>query len=369
MFTATVLGAWANAADRRLDRRTDGAPGQLASSARLTLPAGVAVNAAGVLYIADTGAHRIYRRDAAGRLAVVAGTGRRGFGGDGGPAARAAVAAPQDLALDAQGHLYFTDSYNHRVRKVSSAGVIATVAGTGRAGYSGDGGPAVQAALNNPQGVAIDGEGNVLVADTFNHVIRKIDAAGIITTIAGTAPPGFGGDSGPAAKALLSIPHAVDVAADRTVYVSDSGNSRIRAIDAAGTIRTIAGSGGQAGLFSAGFKGDGGPAAQAQLFSAVDLALDAAGRLYISDTGNNRIRVVESGIIRTIAGTGKAGFSGDGGPATAAAINTPQKLAIGSGGEVYFADQANRRIRRIDTRGVITTVAGTGEPSGYIYEQ
>lgn len=342
--------------------------GQLAARARLTSPAGVAVDPGGALYIADTGAHRIYRLDAGGRLELVAGTGKRGFSGDGGPALRGAIAAPRDLAFDRQGNLYFTDSYNHRVRRVSAEGVITTVAGTGRAGYSGDGGPAIQAALNNPQGVAVDRGGSVLVADTFNHVIRKVDAAGVITTIAGTMPPGFGGDGGPATKALLSIPHAVDVAPDGTIYLTDSGNSRIRAIDAAGTIRTVVGSGPQAGLFSAGFKGDGGPATQAQIFSAVDLAFDAGGRLYVSDSGNNRIRLVEDGVVRTIAGTGKAGFSGDGGPAAKAEINTPQKLAVGGSGEIYFADQANQRIRKIDRSGIITTVAGSGKPSGYIYE-
>jgi sugar lactone lactonase YvrE len=362
-------GAWTWAASPRRGAAAERAVGQLARRARLTYPAGVAFDPSGALYIADTGANRIYKLDRRGRLAVVAGTGRRAFGGDDGPAERAEIASPQDLAFDRQGNLYFTDSYNHRVRRVGTDGVITTVAGTGKAGYSGDGGPATRAGLSNPQGVAVDRDGDVLVADTFNHVVRKVDAAGIISTIAGAMPPGFGGDDGPAVKALLSIPHAVAVAPDGTIHVSDSGNSRIRSIDPAGTIRTVVGSGGQAGLFSAGFKGDDGPAVQAQIFSAADVAFDASGRMYVSDSGNNRIRRVENGTIHTVAGTGKAGFSGDGGPATAAELNTPQKLWATPDGEVYFADQSNHRIRRIDGRGIITTVAGSGPPSGYVYER
>lgn len=339
-----------------------------AVEARLVNPAGVALDEKGNLYIADTGAHRIRKVNTEGIITTVVGVGQRGFSGDGGPAVEAKIAAPHDMVFDSEGNLYFTDSYNHSIRKVDTNGVITTVAGTGKSGYSG-GGPAVEAQLNTPQGIAIDREGNILIADTFNHFIRKIDKQGIITTIAGSHPWGYEGDGGPATKALMSVPQAVEVGPDGTIYISDSGNSRIRKIDSSGVIHHVVGSGPAAGLFGAGYTGDSGLAEKGQVFTAADIAFDSAGNLYISDSGNNRIRMVlRSSVLTTIAGTGKPGFSGDGGKAIEAEINTPKKLVVDREGNIYFADQPNHRIRKIDPNGIIMTVAGSGEATGFIYE-
>lgn len=342
----------------------DGGP---ALEAQLLHPVGVALDQRGNLYVSEAGAYRIRKVDSRGIITTVAGIGRRGFSGEGGPAVQAGISAPHDLVLDEKGNLYFTDSFNHRIRKVDTRGIIASIAGTGKSGGSGDGGPALKAELNNPQGIAIDHEGNLLVADTFNHVIRRIDKGGMITTIAGSKP-GYGGDGGPAINALLSIPYAVEEAPDGTIYISDSGNSRIRKIDSAGHIQHVVGFGPASGLFGAGFAGDGAQAKEAKIYSAVDIAFDGTGNLYISDTGNNRIRRVANGVITTIAGAGEAGFGGDGGKAVNGQLNTPQKLVADKSGNIYFADMPNNRIRKIDAQGIITTIAGSGEVSGHIYE-
>jgi hypothetical protein len=239
------------------------------------------------------------------------------------------------------------------------------VAGNGRALYSGDNGPALQASLNNPQGIAVDRDGTLLVADTYNHVVRRIDRNGMITTFAGTQP-GFAGDGGPANKAQLSLPMAVAVAPDGNVYISDAGNSRVRRVAPDGKIQTVVGAGPSEGVYGAGFAGDGSPAERAKIFSATDLKCDGTGTLYISDSGNSRIRVVRAGIITTIAGSGRAGFSGDGGQTLAAELNTPQKIAIARTGSVFIADRANHRVRKVDPKGFITTIAGGDKSTGMI---
>ncbi len=345
-----------------LDRR-DGGP---AAEAWLFHPRGVAADGAGNLYIADTLNHRIRRVDAAGTIATVAGTGESGFSGDGGPAVRARLNRPADVAVDGAGNLYIVDSLNHCIRQVDAAGTIATVAGSRTAGFSGDGGPAVQAQLFLPRGAATDGAGNLYIADTFNHRIRRIDAAEIITTVAGTAAAGFdgggfdrggfSGDGGPAAQARLMFPQNVAADGAGSLYIADSGNHRIRRIDAAGAITTFAGTG------ESGFSGDGGPATQAQLSSPGGAALDEAGNLYIADNGNQRIRRVDAaGTIATVAGTGESGFDGDGGPVTQALLSGPRGVAVDKEGNFYIADSGNHRIRRVDSAGIVTTVAGTLE--------
>ena len=283
-----------------------------------------------------------------------AGTGEAGAGGDGGPAAEAQLTWAGALALDGSGNLYVADG--GRIRRIDAEGVITTIAGTGELGFSGDGGPAAEAQLTFPGALALDGSGNLYVADTRNHRIRRIDAEGVITTIAGTGEPGFGGDGGPAAEAQLTFPGALALDGSGNLYVADSGNNRIRRIDAEGVITTIAGTG------ERGFGGDGGPAAEAQLTGAGALALDGSGNLYVADSGNNRIRRIDAeGVITTIAGTGERGFGGDGGPAAEAQLTFPGALALDGSGNLYVAENSlYHRIRRIDAEGVITTIAGSG---------
>ena len=317
----------------------DGGP---AVQAQLSEPSGVAADGAGNFYIADRYNHRIRKVDSTGTITTIAGSGGDGFGGDGGPAVEARIATVFGVAVDGAGNLYIADGGNERIRKVDSTGTITTVAGSGGDGFGGDGGPAVEAELRNPWGVAVDGAGNLYITDRGNDRIRKVDSTGTITTIAGTGERGFSGDGGPAVQAQLSEPLGVAVDGAGNLYFADAGNSRIRKVDSTGTITTIAGSGG------GGFSGDGGPAVQAQLNLPLGVAVDAAGSVYIADLWNNRVRKVDSaGVITTIAGTGERGFSGDGGPAPAARLSLPLGVAVDGAGNLYFADSRNERIRKL----------------------
>ena len=246
----------------------------------------MAVDGAGNLYIADTNNDRIRKVDSAGTITTIAGTGERRFGGDGGPAIQAQLDAPSGVVVDGAGNLYIADRANHRIRKVDSTGTITTIAGTGERGFGGDGGPATQARLNYPYGVAVDGAGNLYIADLANHRIRKVDSTGTITTFAGTGERGFGGDGGPASQAQLNFPTGVAVDEAGNLYIADWSNARIRKVDGTGTITTIAGTG------ERGFSGDSGPATQAQLDDPTGVAVDGAGTLYIADASNHRIRLL-----------------------------------------------------------------------------
>ena len=341
----------------------DGGP---AVQAALFYPRGVAVDGVGNLFIADTGNHRIRKVDSVGTITTVAGTVRGRFGGDGGPAAEAQLAIPTGVAVDGASNLFIADLGNHAIRKVDSAGTITTIAGSGEigimdGGFSGDGGPATEALLSGPEGVTVDGAGNVYFADKGNHRIRKVDSAGTITTVAGTVRLGFSGDGGPAVQAQLAIPTGVAVDGAGNVYFADLDNHRIRKVDSAGTITTIAGSG-ETGIMGGGFSGDDGPAAEALLRRPEGVAVDGAGNLFIADRNNHRIRKVDSaGTITTMAGTGESGFSGDGGPAVQALLRRPTGVAVDGAGNVYFIDSLNHRIRKVDSAGTITTIAGSGE--------
>ena len=290
-----------------------------------------------------------------GIIDTIAGTGTAGGGGDGGPAVLGQLREPRTLAVDASGNVYVADTYNHSIRKIDTAGVITTVAGTGTPGYSGDGGPATAAMMETPHSVALDAAGNLYIADSPNQRIRKVDHAGVITTVAGSGMTGFSGDGGAATAAKLNHPKGIEIGADGLLYIADSLNHRIRRVDASGVITTVAGTG------VAGFSGDGGPATAAKLNRPRNVVFDASGVLWIADDLNHRVRKVSAGgLITTYAGTGVAGFSGDGGPATAAQFNQVRDIALDGAGNLYVADEMNSRIRRIDPGGTITTYAGTG---------
>jgi sugar lactone lactonase YvrE len=313
----------------------DGGP---ATSAKLYAPAEVAVDARGNVYIATYQDSRVRRVSPDGTISTFAGTGQPGFSGDGGPATSAKLYAPKGVAVDGQGNVYIADSNNFRVRKVSPGGTITTFAGGGRPGSLGDGGPATLATLRNPFGVAVDGQGNVYIADTDNMRVRKVSTGGTITTIAGTGAQGSSGDGGPATSALLRFPYGLAVDGEGNVYFADSGNNRVRRISRGGTITAFAGTGANS------FSGDGGPATSAQLQIPRDVALDGSGSVYIAD-GNNRVRKVSpGGTISTFAGGGRAA-PGDGGLATAAQLKGVWGVAVDGKGSVYFAEGG--RVRKV----------------------
>jgi hypothetical protein len=285
------------------------------------------------------------------------GPGNGAFSGDGEPATNARLNHPADVAIDKLGNLYITDSFNNRIRKVIVAtGVITTVAGDGTEACGGDNGLATDAQLQSPAGIAVDEDGTFYIADANNNRIRKVIAAtGVITTVAGSGltghgSRGFSGDGGPATDAQLDYPTRVAVDATGNLYVADSYNHRIRKVIATtGVITTVAGSG-LTGPGNGGFLGDGGLATEAQLNFPTGVALDGEGNLYIADNGNHRIRkvVAATGVITTVAGDGMAGYSGDNGPAAEAQLNLPADVAYAGVDNLYIADQDNNRIREIE---------------------
>jgi ribosomal protein S30 len=316
--------------------------GGLATQAMLTYPHGVVVDASGNLYIADRDNERVRKVDTNGIITTVAGNGVYGYSGDGGPATQAMLRWPYGGAVDASGNLYIADMDNNRIRKVNANGIITRVAGNGIEGFSGDGGPAAQARLYWPAAVAVDGFGQLYIADSGNNRIRKVDTKGIITTVAGNEMSGYNGDGGPATEATLDYPHGVAVDASGNLYIGDMNNYRIRKVDTNGIITTIAGG------MGGGYAGDGGPATQAQLYFPQGVALDTSGNLYIADNENNCIRKVDAnGIITTVAGNGTWGYSGDGGPATQAKLYYPTAVAVDGLGNLYIADSENHRIRLV----------------------
>ncbi len=243
----------------------------------------------------------------------------------------------------------------HMVRKVDTAGLITTIAETGTAGFNGDNIAPTSAELNSPGGVAVDVTGNVFIADINDNMVRKVDAAGLITTIAGTGTAGFNGDNIAATSAQLNSPSGIAVDSLGNVYIADHNNQRVRRVDTAGLITTVVGTG------TSGFSGDGGPAVSAQLFSPTGLAIDTVCNVYVVDEGNQRIRKISSGgVVTSIAGNGLVGYNGDGISATTAELDSPFGVAVDSAGSVYIADANNHRVRKVATSGLITTVAGTG---------
>jgi uncharacterized protein (TIGR03437 family) len=312
-------------------------------------PNGLAMDSAGNAYIADIVSSRILKVNTAGTISVFAGNGAITFVGDGGPATSASFFNPSAVAADSAGNVYIADTTNNRVRKVNTSGIISTVAGNGSPTFTGDGGPATSAALFSPLAVAVDSTGNLFIADSGNSRIRKVNPAGIISTVAGSFLPGFSGDGGAATSASFLLPGGIGVDTAGNLFIADIGNNRIRKVNTAGIISTVAGNG------TKGFSGDGGPAtgASLNLFSAhAGLAIDSAGNLYIPDVANHRVRRVDSsGVINTVAGNGIAGFSGDGGPAATAGLNSPTDVAVDNSGNLYIADTTNARVRKVTFAG------------------
>src|SRR6202522_4270858 len=338
--------------------------GGLATSAELYNPTGVAVDSAGNIYIADYLNNRVREVMAAtGDIATVAGNGTAGFSGDGGLATSAELNRPSGVAVDASGNIYIADYENNRIREVTAAtGDIATVAGNGTAGYSGDGGLATNAELDMLVGLAVDSAGNIYIADTFNNRIRKVTAATAkISTVAGDGTAGYLGDGGLATSAELNYPLGVAVDASGNIYIADSENSRIRMVTkSTSDISTVAGNG------TAGYLGDGGLATSAEIDYPLGVGLDTAGNIYIADTDNDRIRMVTKSTsdISTVAGNGTAGYLGDGGLATSAEIDLPEGVAVDSAGNIYIADTDNNRIRAVGGIPTITTLSPTSGPVG-----
>jgi uncharacterized protein (TIGR03437 family) len=320
--------------------------GGAAIQAQLNTPQGVAADAAGNLYIADTLNNVVRKVSPNGTIANFAGKGgSAGNSGDGGAATGAQLNGPQGLAVDASGNLFIADTLNAKVRKVSTSGVITTVAGSGTPGFGGDGGAAASAQLNLPVGVAVDAAGNVYIADFGNSLVRKVSASGAISTVAGNRSFGYSGDGGPAVNAQLDGPQGVAVDAAGDLFIADTGNNLIREVTPGGLIATVAGNG------LAGYSGDGGPATSAQVGSPVGVAVDAAGDIYIVDNSNCVRQVYPNGLIATIAGNGSLGYSGDGGLATQAQLNAPLAIALGTNGNLYVADTSNNAVRLLQYAG------------------
>ncbi len=338
------------AGDGELIYRQDGVP---ATSAPVYLPQGMAVDAAGNFFISDTNNDRVRRVDfKSGLISTIAGTGMPGYSGDGGVATSAAISLPSGIALDGAGNIYFADSSNDIVREIDAVtGIITTVVGVPKTqGYTGDNGAATSATLSAPRGIAFDVYGNLYIADTGNNVIRKVTPGGTITTVAGNGVGGYNGDGQAATSAELNSPWSVAIGPDGLLYIADLSNNLVRKVNASGIISSVAGTG------TRGFTGDGGTAATATLNDPAAVVFNPAGDLYIADSGNNRVRRVDtSGNINTIVGNGGEAFGGDNGPAPMASVYAPYALAYDQAGNLYVSDMLHNRIRWIPATPVSLT--------------
>ncbi|MGA2248150.1 MAG: immunoglobulin domain-containing protein, partial [Verrucomicrobiota bacterium] len=316
--------------------------GGVATNASLHAPASVAVDGSGNLFIADTDNNAIREVGTNGLITTVAGNGRAGYSGDGGVATHASLSFPTGVAVDGSGNLFIADTGNNSIREVGTNGLITTVAGNGTAGYSGDGNMATNASLDVPSAVTVDGSGNLFIADTDNHCIREVGTNGLITTVAGDGSAGYAGDGGLATNATLDVPTGVTLDRSGNLFIADTGNNSIREVGTNGVITTVAGDG------SAGYSGDGGLATNATLDASSGVAVDGSGNLFIADIGNNSIREVgTNGVIATVAGDGIAGYSGDGGLATNATLDAPANVVLDGSGNLFIADTGNNRIREV----------------------
>ena len=336
-----------------------GPNGTTALTADLGQPGSVAVDPSGNIIVSASAMNQVFKIDTQGNFSVLAGTGVAGFSGDNGPATTARLFAPWGVATDKSGNVFIVDTNNQRIRRVDGAsGTITTVAGNGAYAFSGDGGPATSASLWDPQGIGIDAGGNLLIADYGNCRVRRVDASSaIITTVAGNGSCGFSGDGGPATSAQLSRLWSVALDGSGNLFIADTNNYRVRRVDAGTHVITTVAGGGLSGL------GDGGPAVNANLNTVFGVVVDHLGNLFIPDAGDERVRRVDAktAIISTVAGNGNPGFAGDMELATAANLNFPMSLAFDSTGSLIVADTFNNRVRRVDTgTGKISTFAGGG---------
>ncbi len=343
--------------------------GLSATSAKINKPNAVAVDKWGNVYFMDEQNLRVRKISTSGIISTVAGTGSSGYSGDNGPATAAKICFATGVAVDTIGNVYIADYSNQRIRKVNTSGIITTFAGTGLAGYAGDNGPATAAELWEPWGICLDKIGNLYIADHYNYCVRKVTPTGIISTVAGNSimGPGNTGDGGPATSATFTFLRGVAVDGSGNIFIADGGNNRIRKVDAVtGNIANFAG---QADGTGGGFGGEGVPATSSSviLYYPSDVAVDDSGYVYMSDVLNNRIRVVTpSGIIKTIVGdaTGTGGYNGDNIPSTSAEIYNPMGVAVDAAGDLFIADYRNHRIRKTNP---IHCVPHAGTISGFPY--
>ena len=346
--------------------------GGQAVNAKLNDPRGIVTDPAGNVYFCDRDNNVVRKIDLNGVITTIAGTGVAGYNGDNIPGTKAQLDTPWRVTMDPAGNLYIADALNDRIRKLAPNGIITTVVGNGLAGYSGDGGAATSATLRVPEQAELDAFGNMFIADSGNNVIRKVDVNGIITTVAGNGfgasigdangeGGGYSGDGGPATKAELNLPISVAVDPSDNLWISDQGNNVIREVNGAtGIISTVA------GIFNVyNYTGDGGLATKATFNGPAGIARDTAGNLYITDYGNNALRVIlTDGTIHTVAGNGNAGYTGDGGPATKAEMNSLRQVAVGTFGDIYIADSLNNAIRKLSPS--LVTVGQTTNAFGNI---
>jgi streptogramin lyase len=297
----------------------------------------------------------------AGEIRTIAGNGKPGSTGDGGPAVEAQVNEPFGLCRGPDGALYFCDTNNHRVRKIDAKGIITTVAGDGTKGYAGDGGPAVAAKMNEPYEVRFDAAGNLFIVERLNAVVRRVDKAGGITTVAGSGQEGFSGDGGPAKAAQMKQPHSIALDREGNLYICDISNQRIRKVDMkTGIIFTFAGNGESKPVV------DGSPFATSPLSGPRAIDFDRDGNLWLALRSGNAVYKLDlkAGTIHHFAGTGKTGFTGNGGPAKEATLSGPKGLSVGPDGNIYLADTESHSIRMIDLKsGKLQLIAGTGQKS------
>jgi DNA-binding beta-propeller fold protein YncE len=338
--------------------------GRYALEILMDSPMGIGEDRFGNTYISDRGGKLIWKIDQSRRAIVIAGSGMTAYlpmelEKERVKTLESDFRYPDGLVVDQDGNILLADRGNHVIYKIAPDGWRTVFAGNGVQGYAGDGGPATEASINTPHDVRLDAQGNLYIADVFNHRIRKVDRSGIITTVAGTGVAGFSGDGGPAEKAQLNEPYGVLPDREGNLLIADSENNRVRRIGRDGIITTVAGCGRR------GYAGDGGPALAAKFNVPQFLALDSKGRLYIGDEHNHAIRVVEvDGTLRTLIGSRGPGFSGDGLAASSAQLNDPENMWVRADGSLLITDQCNGRVRIITPDGIINTWAGRTPPPG-----
>lgn len=313
-------------------------------------PTAIAIDKSGNLYVADHNNHCVWKVSRWDQVKKVAGYREYGCSGDGGPAVKARLECPHGIALDSEDNLYISDTNNDRIRKVDKAGIITTVAGSDKY-QGGDGGKAVRAGLSVPEGIVFDAQGNLYITDSYNSRVRKVDKAGIITTVAGNGVRDYQGDGKKATKASLIEPYGIAFDAEGNLYIADAGSACVRRVDKTGVITTVVGTG------EWSYSGDGGKATKAKLSQPFGITFDAKGNFYIADESNNRIRKVDrTGIVTTVAGNGDRWFGGDGWQAVKASLAEPNDVTTDVEGNLYIADFANLSVRKVNKVGIITTI-------------